>query len=115
VSDRKQLLRLSRDERILPRLQNPYERTFAVIFFGTPHRGSDAANWGLIVSSMAKAAFFDVNKTVLRDLNPSSNSGTLSAIGHDFTIMLDEKKWQTATFRESQAIESIRGLHIIVC
>jgi hypothetical protein len=42
----KEALRRSRDIRHYEHLKDPYKSTFAIIFFGTPHRGSSDAAMG---------------------------------------------------------------------
>lgn len=73
----------------------------ALIFFGTPHRGSPDASLGLVVSRIAKALQFDVNESILRDLDPSSGSSTLSGLVDDFNSLLMRQKIRVYTFQEA--------------
>lgn len=74
----------------------------AIVFFGTPHRGSDAASWGLMLSKIAQAAMFDTNSAILNDLHPSSGSSKLEDIERDFNPFL--KRMKIYTFQESVAV-----------
>jgi hypothetical protein len=51
-----------------------YNSTQGIIFFGTPHRGSNDAQWGLLLSTIVSAAF-DTNKTILHTLDPDGEIG----------------------------------------
>ncbi len=80
--------------------RNLHRVCHAVIFLGTPHRGSSDASWGLIFSAIAKAAHFDVNKTVLRDLDPLSGSPTLQMLQDDFLGIVRRGNIEIYTFQE---------------
>ncbi len=96
------------------RLHDIYTSTHAVIFFGTPHRGSNAASWGLVVSNIAKAAQMDVNDAILRDLDPASGSTKLLELRRDFHDILQDPRQQSPlqlyTFQEELGMTSLRGL-----
>ena len=69
-------------------LLDVYESSYAVVFFGTPHRGSKLASWGLILSAVAEAFQMDAQKAVLRDLDPESGSSKLEELSLDFDDIL---------------------------
>ena len=96
------------------RLHDIYSSTHAVIFFGTPHRGSDAASWGLIASNIAKAAQMDVNDAILRDLDPASGSSKLLELRRDFHDILQDPRQQSPlqlyTFQEELGMTSLGAL-----
>ena len=71
-----------------PDLRDIYDSTHAVIFFGTPHRGSRLASWSLLLSNIAQAVRFDTNSAVLRDLDPESGSSKLEELKFDFDDIL---------------------------
>ena len=73
----------------------------AVIFFGTPHRGSPDASLALIIAGIAKTMQFDINKSILRDLDPKRGSPTLGNILDDFNSLLTRQNIQVYTFQES--------------
>ncbi|KAK4032074.1 Alpha/Beta hydrolase protein [Parachaetomium inaequale] len=50
----KQALRTARNE---PRFVDIADCTKGIVFFGTPHRGTDAANWGQLIASIKTASF----------------------------------------------------------
>ena len=83
------------------RNRNLHEKCHAVIFFGTPHRGSGDASMGRIIAGIATLLQFDVNKSILRDLDPGSGSGTLSTLQDDFNSLLTQKDIEVYTFQES--------------
>ena len=83
------------------RNHNLHETCRAVIFFGTPHRGSGDASMGLVLAGIAKFLQFDVNKSILRDLDPRSGTTTLSSILEDFNSLVLQKKIEVYTFQES--------------
>lgn len=75
-----------------PDLLDINDSTHAIIFFGTPHRGSDLASWGLLLSTIAKVAQFDTNEAVLRDLDPMSGSSKLEEMRLDFDDILQDSQ-----------------------
>lgn len=82
--------------------RNLHKACRAVIFFGTPHRGSPHdASLGLVVASIAKMAQFDINKSILRDLDPRNGSPTLGTLLDDFNSLLVQENIQVYTFQES--------------
>ena len=91
-----------------------YTSARAVIFFGTPHRGSDSASWGLMASNLAKAAQMDVNDAILRDLDPSSGSSKLLELRRDFHDLLQDSRQQSPfklyTFQEELGMTSLKAL-----
>lgn len=52
------------------------------VFMGTPHRGSNLANWSAMLSGIAKLMFMSPPKKLLDDLK--TNSKALSDISEDF-------------------------------
>ena len=70
-----------------------YNNTYAIIFFGTPHRGSNLAYWGRLLSGVAQATQMDTHDGILRDLDPKSNSSKLRELNLDFDdILCDHQK-----------------------
>ncbi|RYP39454.1 hypothetical protein DL767_002188 [Monosporascus sp. MG133] len=61
------------------------ESTVGVIFLGTPHRGSAAATWGALITSLAPPQFTP-EKRILEDLEEQSSS--LTDRLHDFSRWL---------------------------
>jgi hypothetical protein len=67
-------------------LQSIFVSTFGLIFLGTPHNGSDAAAWGVIIQAMANALipkrFFDSEPVLLKTLRKDNQ--TLANINSQF-------------------------------
>lgn len=83
------------------------QRTKLIVFLGTPHRGSDAAEWGKIVANLAQVGFQDSNKQILRSLEV--NSEILDRIHGDFVKIVHEKKIKIHSFQESRPLTGIKG------
>ena len=79
-------------------LHEIYINSHAVIFFGTPHRGSRIASWGRLLGTIAQAAQMDINDAILMDLDPKSGSSKLEELRLDFDDIL----------RDSQRAEELR-------
>jgi hypothetical protein len=84
------------------------DRVYAIIFCGTPHRGSDSADWGLIAANIAAAAFKGANTRVLTDLQVDSQ--VLELIHKDFLRILHTTKIRIHSFREGLPLLGIRHL-----
>ena len=70
-------------------LQDTYDSTFAIIFFGTPHRGSDYSNIGLTAANAARAAGLNVIKQLLHNLSISNEY--LRMLREEFSRMLESR------------------------
>lgn len=88
--------------------RNIYDSTFAIMFFGTPHRGSDYAQIGLVAKRIAIALGFDANDANLRDLKPNSEYTTM--LREEFGKLLHEKEVYIDTFQEARGYHGISGL-----
>lgn len=53
-----------------------------------------------MIANIAQMAQFDVNKSILRDLDPSSGSSTLAGLQEDFNSLLHERNFRVYTFQE---------------
>ena len=90
-----------------------YDSTHAVIFFGTPHRGSDLASWALLLSNIAEAVQLDTNNAVLRDLDPTSGSSKLEEMRLDFDdILRDSRRSRELRIYSFQEEECMTGLKV---
>jgi hypothetical protein len=89
-------------------LRNIIETTKAVIFLGTPHRGSaEFAGLGELARSVASAVIrVDSNATVIRALGIDSPELELSR--ESFLQQWRTYRFQVKTFQESQALTGIR-------
>ena len=94
-------------------LQDVYDSTHGIIFFGTPHRGSDLASWGLLLSTIAEAVQIDTNKAVLRDLEPTNASSKLEEMRLDFDDILRNslrsRELRVYSFQEEDGMTSIKS------
>lgn len=72
------------------------------VFMGTPHRGSDLAFWGNVLSGIAKAAFLNPTKNI-KDLK--NNSSTLLNVSEDFRSIVG--KYYIVSFYEDMKIKGI--------
>ena len=91
--------------------RNLHEACKAVIFFGTPHRGSPDASWGIILANIAKVAQLDSNKSILNDLDPSSGSSALPGLQDDFNSLLRSQGIRVYTFQEAAGKYGYKGLN----
>ncbi|KAF3406757.1 hypothetical protein DPV78_000499 [Talaromyces pinophilus] len=66
--------------------QDIQQSTFAIIFMGTPHRGSAYANIGLIAMKIASRSGFDVNDRNVRDLR--GDTGMLLLLRQEFGCLM---------------------------
>lgn len=66
------LFRASLSEAI-PARRQIYTSTKALLFLGTPHRGTDWAGWGEIATAVAKL-FFDTNSASIKHLKVNGDA-----------------------------------------
>ncbi|CAO2650032.1 Nn.00g013240.m01.CDS01 [Neocucurbitaria sp. VM-36] len=89
-------------------LQDIFKSTNAILFFGTPHRGSLWTNTGLIISRFASAVGFSVSNNDLETLKP--NNAMLEILRDDFTKRLDDSKdLQVTSFQETLGFKGVNG------
>jgi Putative serine esterase (DUF676) len=91
---------------------NVFQFCHAIMFFGTPHLGSNLANWGLLLSNVVEAlgVGFSTYKGVLRQLAPDSDK--LESLGREFNDILDapipvDQKIRIYSFQEAKGINAI--------
>ena len=93
------------------KLLDIYKSSYGVIFFGTPHRGSELTSWGLILSAVVEAFQIDTHKAMLRDLDPESGSSKLEELSLDSDDILRDKSrshdLQVHNFQEELGMTSI--------
>jgi hypothetical protein len=92
-----------------PKFSNVVDRVNTVMFFGTPHRGSDIAGWGRIASNIANAALQDTNGSLLTDLQVDSQ--VLDLIHDDFLKLLHKKNIKIHSFQEGRGLTGVKGLN----
>lgn len=86
-----------------------YDRIGGVVFCGTPHRGSDAAGWGVLASRMVTMAFMDSNAKLLSDLRTDSEA--LDIIQEEFLeiLCLSPTSIRVHSFQEGRALSGVKG------
>ncbi|KEZ46230.1 hypothetical protein SAPIO_CDS1119 [Scedosporium apiospermum] len=84
-------------------LHEVYQQTIATLFLGTPHRGSDLAEWGLMLKAAANAILFDTNRSILRQLKV--DSVILDRLIDDFARVYEQSKFDVYTFREGKRLD----------
>ena len=95
-------------------LHDVYHNTHAIIFFGTPHRGSDLAGWARLLSTVAQAAQMDTNDAILIDLDPKSGSSKLEELRLDFDDVLnDDQRAQKLRVFSFQEEEGMTGVNLL--
>ena len=85
-----------------------YESTAAIVFLGTPHRGSGLAGLGETVTKAATLILHESNIKLVRSID--YNSEILSNIHEEFRKMITAKDIQLHSFRESRGLSSVKGL-----
>jgi 2-polyprenyl-3-methyl-5-hydroxy-6-metoxy-1,4-benzoquinol methylase len=84
-------------------------RIQAIIFCGTPHRGSNAAAWGRIAAKLVAVALMDANSKLLSDLRVDSE--ILDLIQEDFLKLLHHVPMTIHTFQEGRAVVGVKGVN----
>jgi hypothetical protein len=88
-------------------LKDIYDSTKKVIFLGTPHRGGSMASWGILAERIIKAAGFDTNAVILKQLQ----SPALGDLNERFIRLLRSQDIDVVTFHEAKGMEGMRGLN----
>lgn len=83
------------------------DSTSAVVFMGTPHRGSDAAKLGDIARQLASALLVDTNAAILDTLGLQNED--LVRCQHSFARIWEKRRFRLKTFQENRALT---GLHV---
>ncbi|KFZ09362.1 hypothetical protein V502_08808 [Pseudogymnoascus sp. VKM F-4520 (FW-2644)] len=100
----KDVLKQSQDAKYKAELQPIFPSTFAVIFLGTPHRGSD---WVGIAERAATFAIGKNDTNILRSLKVDSSE--LQRLVDSFAVMLREDAFKVHSFIEGHGITDIPG------
>lgn len=91
-------------------LHDIYISTAAILFLGTPHRGSDKAGIAEVVRKIVSVSGFDTTDHHLRALQ--INSPELERIHEQFIKLYDrrERHFKVLTFQEGKGIVGINYL-----
>ncbi|OJJ65462.1 hypothetical protein ASPBRDRAFT_201794 [Aspergillus brasiliensis CBS 101740] len=108
------LVKIVLDKSRWPSSQNTqiYRSTRGIIFLGTPHHGSEAANWADIASNLAKFSNPGFNSSVLQGLR--LNSQLLDNVHERFRYMLDEGQFGIHSFGETMPVVRLFGRTVVV-
>lgn len=98
------MLKQSLDAEFKPELQTILPSTAAIIFFGTPHRGS---SWTSIAKNCTIFAMGKSEKRVLDGL--SVGSDTLQRLADSFAVMLKKDRFKVHSFIEGRSMSNIPG------
>jgi hypothetical protein len=87
-----------------------YNRTTAILFLGTPHRGTEWHRTASTIEYIVRAAGFDTNPKNLKAL--SIDSGELNIVHENFMRLLNrrDRHFEVRTFQETQGISRFRYL-----
>ncbi|EAQ86371.1 hypothetical protein CHGG_07624 [Chaetomium globosum CBS 148.51] len=80
-------------------LRDIYESTHAIIFFGTPHRGSSYTKLGILARDIAVLVGLDASGSILRSLEPDAE--ILRILSDQFAHMLLERSFKIHSFQEA--------------
>jgi hypothetical protein len=83
--------------------------TFAIAFLGTPHRGSEYADWGQIDINIANAALLDTDSSIVEGLKV--DNGDLNMLHEAFSVMLKSSQFKVNTFQEGKGLVGAKGLN----
>ncbi|KAF4968083.1 hypothetical protein FSARC_4501 [Fusarium sarcochroum] len=94
-------------------LRSIFVSTFGLVFLGTPHVGSDAATWGIVLQAMADAVipkrFFDSESVLLKTLKKENE--TLANINSHFLDIY--QRFEIHMVRENQQTD-IKGSKLFI-
>ncbi|KAI8959297.1 hypothetical protein F5Y11DRAFT_306744 [Daldinia sp. FL1419] len=103
------MLKTSDDQ---PTYQDLIKSTGGVIFLGTPHRGSTAADRGLLVANLARFAFLKSNDRILRALRAESD--ILESYRDSFNHLLHKVQLHVYSFYETERMLNIPGINSMI-
>jgi len=85
-----------------------YDSTIALIFFGTPHRGSDPLSLiRTVAEGVLRAAGYTPNEKLVEGLLPSSER--LKDLREEFSKMIRTKDWKIHSFQEGCGMLALNG------
>ncbi|KAI0097934.1 hypothetical protein GGR51DRAFT_566116 [Nemania sp. FL0031] len=106
-------LKISRDARgAEERFGTILESTRRVIFFATPHAGSELASWGELLTRIG-GVFAVTNSKLLTALNTANDNGQLEELRREFSKMLGPQL-QVVNFRETKPMRRNLTTRLVV-
>jgi hypothetical protein len=92
--------------RLEPRYKSICEDTLGILFFGTPHRGSEKAVYGKILANVAQTMTHRPSSRLVSALR--TNSDVLLRLTSDFRFQLP--RYQIVSFYEQQPMKVFSSL-----
>lgn len=89
-----------------PRYQSIYDATLGLVFFGTPHRGSEKAVYGKVLANVAQTVAHRPKASLLSALQ--TNSDVFLRLTTDFRFQL--RRYQVVSFYEQRPMKVFSGL-----
>ena len=86
-----------------------FESTRAVVFFGTPHRGSPYADFGATIARVIPSAFSRRPPPTLL-ISLKTGGERLELLGKEFIALLDDGRIQIHNFYETKAMMPFRRM-----
>lgn len=94
-------------------LQDIFESTIGIVFFGTPHGGADPRGLPqLVMERLVKMAGLRVNEHMVNTLLPSSDR--LRELRDEFVPLASEKRWNIHSFQEELGVAFLSGNKVIM-
>jgi hypothetical protein len=105
----KEALRRSEGHRVFQtEYHRIYERTKAIIFMGTPHRGANPQSMiRTVVESVLRGVGYQVNENLVSGLLPTSER--LKEVREEFMKLQDIRDWRVVSFVEEYGMRRLSG------
>ncbi|KAL8364545.1 hypothetical protein RB595_003703 [Gaeumannomyces hyphopodioides] len=108
----KEMLRRSQGCAWQDHLRQVGSSTIGVVFFGTPHSGSDPRNTLLrVAESLIRGLGWTVNQAVVDCLLPSSER--LRELRDEFPVIAQRKSWAIHSFQEQLGVKFLGGKKVV--
>ncbi|KAL1608072.1 hypothetical protein SLS60_003011 [Paraconiothyrium brasiliense] len=109
----KEMLRRSNGcSRGQPHLHQVFASTKGIMFFGTPHGGSDPRGFlHHVAERLIKTIGFTYNKQVVNSLLPSGER--LKELRDEFGPLAEEQEWIIHSFQELQGVAALGGAKVV--
>jgi hypothetical protein len=91
--------------RLEPRYKAIHDATLGILFFGTPHQGSDKATYGKVLATVAQKLSLRPSSRLVEALE--SNSDVLLHLTADFKFQLPQ--YRIVSFYEQRPLASLVG------
>ena len=89
-------------------MQNVFNSTIGIVFFGTPHRGADPRQLlQHIAEKLARIAGLSINQDIVNTLLPTP--GPLRQLNDDFSAVAQKQRWSIYSFQEAHGVRLLGG------